>query len=59
MANTIKDLQEENNRLRQVIDILTSKSYDDNFGEVEEEFDESQLEEIDNTSNKAEGKSGK
>lgn len=51
----LERLQAENARLRAANKILLGD--DDN--EYEEEFDESQLEIVDNASNKAEGKSAK
>ena len=54
----LERLQAENARLRQANKILLG---DDNIVDEDdvEEFDESQLETIDNASNKAEGKSAK
>lgn len=54
----LERLQAENARLRQANKILLG---DDEFVDEDdvEEFDESQLETIDNASNKAEGKSAK
>ena len=56
---TIQELQNENEKLRAVIDTLMGRNDTTSVYDDEEEFDESQLETIDNSSNKAEGKSGK
>lgn len=56
---TIQELQNENEKLRAVIDTLMGRNDTTSVYDDEEEFDESQLESIDNSSNKAEGKSGK